>query len=87
MSENYSLKEMVQEVRDSQKSHEHTSIKIATTVENIEIMFKQMAIRVDDHEKRIVEQEGFKGKVIMVWGVIVFVLTTIANKVMANISL
>ncbi len=85
--DNFSLKDIVIEVRNEQKIHNDNSIKMATTLESIEIQMKKLIAICEDHEKRIQKQEGFQGKVMMIWGVAIFVMTTVANKVLASISL
>jgi len=86
-NENFSLKEMIQEVRDSQKRHDDLTIRIMTTLENIELQCKKLTVIVEEHEERIQKQEGFQGKVMLVWGVAVVVFTTVVNKVLASVSL
>jgi len=85
--DNFSLKDMVIEVREDQKISREAHIKMAATLENVEIILKKMASSVEDHEVRLQKQEGFQGKAMMVFGFFVFIMTSIANKVLASINL
>jgi hypothetical protein len=85
--ENFSLKDMIIEVRDDQKLNREDHIKMRATLENVEIILKKMAISDEDHEQRIQKVEGFQGKIMVVWGIAVVVFTTVINKVIANVSL
>jgi len=85
--DNFSLKESIIELRDEQKISNVAHIKMAVTLENVEILLKKIGVTIDDHETRLQKQEGFQGKVLMVWTFIIFLLTTVANKVLANINL
>ena len=84
---NFSLKDMIIEVRDEQKISNNAHIKMTVTLENVEILLKKFGAVQEDHETRLQKTEGFQGKVMMVWGVVLIVFTTFVNKVLANISL
>lgn len=84
---NFSLKDMIIEVRNEQKISNDAHIKMATTLESIEIQMKKLIVVCEDHEQRLQKQEGFQGKAMMVFGVAVFIMTTIANKVLASVNL
>jgi len=84
---NFSLKDMIIEVRNDQKLSREAHIKMDSTLESIELQLKKLIAVCEDHEVRIQKQEGFQGKAMMVFGVAVFIMTTIANKVLANINL
>jgi hypothetical protein len=84
---NFSLKDMIIEVRNEQKVSNEAHIKMAVTLENMELSMKKFLAIAEDHEARLQRQEGFQGKALMVWGFAVFVMTAVANKVLANINL
>lgn len=85
--DNFSLKDMIIELRDEQKKHNDNAIKMSATLESMELQMKKFLAISEDHETRIQKQEGFQGKAMMVWGFVIFLLTTVANKVIASINL
>jgi len=85
--DNFSLKDIVIEVRNEQKISNDAHIKMALTLESMELQMKKFLAVAEDHELRLQKQEGFQGKAMVVFGIFVFIMTSIANKVLANINL
>jgi len=84
---NFSLKDMIIEVRNEQKISNDAHIKMSVTLESMEMQMKKFLAISEDHEARLVKQEGFQGKAMLVWGFAIFLMTTVAHKVLANINL
>jgi hypothetical protein len=80
MSEGYTLKEMVGELREDQKTQTLHTANILSSLENIDKHLGQLNSKVATHEKRFVGLESFQTKVMTVWGVSIFVVVTALNK-------
>lgn len=85
--DNFSLKDMIIEVRNEQKVSNEAHIKMAVTLENMELSMKKFLATAEDHEKRIKDMEGFRGKAMVIYGIVVIIFTVFVNKVLANINL
>jgi len=85
--DNFSLKDMIIEVRNEQKISNDAHIKMAVTLESMELQMKKFLAIAEDHEKRIKDMEGFRGKAMVIYGIVVIVFTVFVNKVLANINL
>jgi hypothetical protein len=83
---NFSLKDMIIEVRNEQKVSNEAHIKMAITLESMELQMKKFLAVAEDHETRIKDVEGFKGKAMVIYGIIVIVFTVFVNKVLASIN-
>lgn len=82
VNDNYSLKEMIQELRGEQKEQtRHTAI-ILTTLENIDKHLANLNSKVASHEKRFSGLETFQTKVMTVWGIAIFIIVTAINKLL-----
>jgi hypothetical protein len=84
---NFSLKDMIIEVRNEQKVSNEAHIKMAVALENMELSMKKFLATAEDHEKRIKDMEGFRGKAMVIYGIVVIIFTVFVNKVLANINL
>ena len=82
----FSLKEAIIELRDEQKAATAAHIKMALSLEGIELQMKKFAVSMEDHEKRLTEQETFKTKAMVVWGGAVFIVSTVSSKLLALFS-
>lgn len=82
MSESYTLKEMLEEVRNEQRQAISTQSHIVTTLEAIDKHLEKLNSKVADHEKRISTNESFIGKAQMVWGAVVLIIGYAANKIL-----
>lgn len=76
----YTLKEMLQEVRDENRKALTTQAHIVTTLEGIDKHLQKLNSKVADHEKRITYNESFISKAQMVWAAVVVVVGYVANK-------
>lgn len=90
--DNYSLKELLQEVREQNRSALVTQTTILSTIESINEHLEQLNSKVAKQEKRTQEIEDeigslkmFESKVMVVWSFIVFVIVTAVNKIMSII--
>ncbi len=80
----YSLKEMIQEVRDDNRTAIETQATILAEIKGICSHLERLNSKVATHELLIAEQNQFRTRVLTVWSVVVVVLSTVANKVLAN---
>jgi len=83
---NFSLKDIVIEVRNEQKISNDAHIKMAITLESMELQMKKFLAVAEDHETRLKDFEGFKGKAMVIYGIIVIIFTVFVNKVLASIN-
>lgn len=82
MSEGYTLKEMVGELRQEQKVQTGHTASILASLENIDKHLAQLNSKVATHEKRFSGLESFQTKVMTIWGISTFVAVTVINKLL-----
>jgi hypothetical protein len=80
-SDCYTLKELVQELRADQKQQTIHTTAILTTLENIDNHLSKLNSKVASHEKQLNSLGTFQTKVMTVWGVAIFIIVTVLNKV------
>ena len=81
MSDGYTLKEMIHELRTNQQIDSGRSIKILEHASNVDKHLDQLNSKVAKHEKAINNLTTFQTKAMMVWGFAVFVIVTVFNKI------
>jgi hypothetical protein len=82
MSEGYTLKELVGELRQEQKIQTKHTASILTSLENIDKHLETLNSKVATHEKKFTTIESFQTKVMTVWGIGTFVAVTVINKLL-----
>jgi hypothetical protein len=80
MADGYTLKELVQELRNDNKQFLTTQTSILSSLESIDKHLQQLNSKVASHEKRFVTLESFQTKVMTVWGIAIFFVVTAINK-------
>lgn len=90
----YDLKEMVQELRSETKEQSTVLTRVCVSLENIDKHLSQLNSKVATHEllhaeqnKRFSSLETFQTKTMMVYSIGVFVIGTVATKILSNINL
>jgi len=78
--ESFTVKELVQELRTESKQSNATQAVILSTLEGINSHLGKLNSKVATHEKKINSLGTFQTKVMTVWGVAIFVVTTVITK-------
>ena len=78
--ESFTVKELVQELRTESKQSNATQAVILSTLEGINSHLGQLNSKVATHEKKINSLGTFQTKVMTVWGLAIFVVTTVITK-------
>ena len=81
-SDSYSLKEMLQEVRDEGRDSSETLIKVNATLESINDHLSKLNSKVATHEKQLGELSIFRTQAMVVWGFGVVLVSTAANNIL-----
>ena len=76
----YTVKELVQELRLESRQSVATQAAMLNSLENIDRHLTQLNSKVATHEKKINSLGTFQTKVMTVWGVAIFVVTTVITK-------
>ena len=76
----YTVKELVQELREDNKKSIATQASILKSLENIDRHLTQLNGKVATHEKKIVNLGTFQTRVMTVWGLSIAVVTTVISK-------
>jgi hypothetical protein len=80
----YSLKEMIQEVRDDNRTAIETQATILSEIKGICSHLERLNSKVATHELQIAEQKEFKVRAMTLWAVFTVAASTVASKVLAN---
>jgi len=80
----YTLKEMLQEVRDDNREAIETQGVILGEIKNICQHLERLNSKVATHELQIAEQREFRTRVLTIWAVFTVAASTVASKVLAN---
>lgn len=78
--DSYTLKELVQELRMETSRQSTTLTKITSSLESIEKHLATLNSKVASHEKKFYDYDMLKAKGMVVWAVVVFVATTVVNR-------
>ena len=78
--ESFTVKELVQELRTESKQSNATQAVILSTLEGINSHLGQLNSKVATHEKKKNSLGTFQTKVMTVWGLAIFVVTTVITK-------
>ena len=78
--ESFTVKELVQELRTESKQSNATQAVILSTLEGINSHLGKLNSKVATHEKKINSLGTFQTKAMTVWGVAIFVVTTVITK-------
>lgn len=84
MSDGYTLKELVQELRQDNKNAIQVQSTILEKLENIDDHLSKLNSKVATHELQIAEQREFKVRAMTLWAVFTVAASTVASKVLAN---
>ena len=84
--DSYTIKEMVQEVRMTQREQVSHISTISSTLENINEHLKQLNSKVATHEKKLYDLGSFRDKALVVWGLVVFFFSFGVNKLLAYLG-
>ena len=76
----YTVKELVQELREDNKKSIATQAAMLNSLENIDRHLTQLNSKVATHEKKIANLGTFQTRVMTVWGVSIAVVTTVISK-------
>ena len=79
-SDGYTVKELVQELREDNKKSIATQAAMLNSLENIDRHLTQLNGKVATHEKKITNLGTFQTKVMTVWGISIAVVTTVISK-------
>jgi len=82
MAENYTLKEMIQEVRNNQEILKSQSSKTLEHASNVDRHLNQLNSKVATHENDIHKLKTFQSKVLVVWGIGTVIVVSAINKFM-----
>lgn len=85
--ENYTLKEMVQELRFETKEQSTVLTKVCASIEGIEKHLAQLNSKVATHERKHNKIEMFMTRATVIISIAVFVAVTVVNRVVAYIGL
>jgi len=80
-SDGYTVKELVQELREDNKKSIATQAAMLNSLENIDRHLTQLNGKVATHEKKITNLGTFQTRVMTVWGVSIAVVTTVISKI------
>ena len=76
----YTVKELVQELREDNKASIATQAAMLNSLENIDRHLTQLNSKVAKHEQKIATLGTFQTRVMTVWGVSIAVVTTVISK-------
>ena len=76
----YTVKELVQELREDNKKSIATQAAMLNSLENIDRHLTQLNGKVATHEKKIATLGTFQTRVMTVWGISIAVVTTVISK-------
>ena len=76
----YTVKELVQELREDNKKSIATQAAMLNSLENIDRHLTQLNSKVATHEKKITNLGTFQTRVMTVWGISIAVVTTVISK-------
>ena len=79
-SDGYTVKELVQELREDNKKSIATQAAMLNSLENIDRHLTQLNSKVATHEKKITNLGTFQTRVMTVWGISIAVVTTVISK-------
>ena len=79
-SDGYTVKELVQELREDNKKSIATQAAMLNSLENIDRHLTQLNGKVATHEKKIANLGTFQTRVMTVWGISIAVVTTVISK-------
>ena len=79
-SDGYTVKELVQELREDNKKSIATQAAMLNSLENIDRHLTQLNGKVATHEKKITNLGTFQTRVMTVWGISIAVVTTVISK-------
>jgi len=79
-SDGYTVKELVQELREDNKKSIATQAAMLNSLENIDRHLTQLNGKVATHEKKIATLGTFQTRVMTVWGISIAVVTTVISK-------
>ena len=79
-TDGYTVKELVQELRTESRLSVATQAAMLNSLENIDRHLTQLNSKVATHEKKINSLGTFQTKVMTVWGLAIFVVTTVITK-------
>lgn len=86
-NDSYTLKEMVQELRETARDQVGHIASISTTLDGIEKHLAQLNSKVATHEKLHQEHIAFRTKATVIISIAVFFAVTFVNRVIAFIGL
>jgi len=79
-SDGYTVKELVQELREDNKKSIATQAAMLNSLENIDRHLTQLNGKVATHEKKITNLGTFQTRVMTVWGISIAAVTTVISK-------
>lgn len=92
--DSYTLKELIQELRGETKDQSTVLTRICSNLDGVEKHLAQLNSKVAAHEllhmeqnKRFSNLETFQTKTMMVYSAAVFIIGTVATKILSNINL
>jgi len=85
--ENYTLKEMIQELRSETREQSTVLITVCAALEGIEKHLAQLNSKVAMHEKKHNKIEAFMARATVIISIAVFLAVTFVNQVIAYIKL
>jgi hypothetical protein len=77
----YTVKELVQELREDNKKSIATQAAMLNSLENIDRHLTQLNSKVATHEKKITNLGTFQTRVMTVWGISIAVVTTVISRI------
>ena len=80
-SDGYTVKELVQELREDNKKSIATQAAMLNSLENIDRHLTQLNSKVATHEKKIATLGTFQTRVMTVWGLSIAVVTTVISRI------
>ena len=80
-SDGYTVKELVQELREDNKKSIATQAAMLNSLENIDRHLTQLNSKVATHEKKIVNLGTFQTRVMTVWGLSIAAVTTVISRI------
>jgi hypothetical protein len=87
MSEGYTVKELLDELRDETKEQSTVLTRVCTSLEGIEKHLAQLNSKVATHEKRHNDFEVFKTRASIVFSIIIFFAVIAVDRVIAYLGL
>ena len=77
----YTVKELVQELREDNKKSIATQAAMLNSLENIDRHLTQLNSKVATHEKKITNLGTFQTRVMTAWGLSIAVVTTVISRI------